>query len=364
MRRSSFRQTTYEIQILEQSLRRSCMKLSIQIPCFNEESTLPSVLADLPKDVPGIDQIEILVIDDGSQDRTAEVAREHGVEHVVQHAANFGLARTFETGIRESLKRGADVIVNTDGDHQYSGSGIPSLVKPIVDGQADFVIGARPIREIEHFSPLKKLLQWMGSFVVRTVSGTDVPDAPSGFRAISRDAAMRLSSFGIFTYTLETLIQAGLSNLRVVSVPIGVNKPTRPSRLFRSQSSYIVRSITTILRTYVIYKPTTLFNVLAIIFGSLAALLSVRYLYFRVIGEGDGHVQSVIIAGVFAVCTVFMVSLGVTAHLLGINRRMLEEIRYRMRVNELDHVPNRENLAADENGQLAPSQDLIHGNNG
>jgi len=304
------------------------LKLIIQIPCLNEEATLPATLAELPRELPGVERVEWMVIDDGSTDRTVEVARENGVDHVVRMAGNQGLARAFMAGLAAAVDRGADVIVNTDADNQYHAGDIRELVAPILAGKADIVVGARPISAIRHFSPVKRLLQKLGSFVVRTLSGTAVRDAPSGFRAITRDAAMRLNVFSRYTYTLETIIQAGHSNLRILDVPIRVNGPTRPSRLVRSIPSYVRRSILDLLATYLIYHPTRIFNTLGILFLAPAFLLAARYLYYAAVGEGTGHVQSVIASGVLAMCGVFMLAIGIVAHLLAVNRRLLEEVRY------------------------------------
>ena len=293
---------------------RKPLKLVIQVPCFNEQQTLPRTLAALPRRVEGFDAVEILVIDDGSGDDTAAVAR--------------SLAAAFMTGLETALELGADVIVNTDADDQYPGGDLPALVRPILDGDADIVIGARPIDSIRHFSPLKRLLQQLGSRVVRALSRTAVSDAPSGFRAMTRDAALRLNVFTGYTYTLETIIQAGLSNLRVANVPIGVNAPTRPSRLIRSTAGYLWRSARTLFSVYLIYRPIRLFGLLAFAFLTPGALLALRYLYFFWIGEGRGHVQSVVVGGALVVCGIFMLAIATVAHLLAINRRLLEELRY------------------------------------
>lgn len=324
------------------------MKLIIQIPCYNEEATLPETVAELPREIPGFDSVEYLIIDDGSTDRTVEVARECGVHHVVSLNGNHGLATGFMTGLMAAIERGADVIVNTDADNQYCAGDISKLVAPILANRADIVIGARPIQTIQHFSPIKRYLQRLGSRVVRALSRTSVEDAPSGFRAMTRDAALRLNVFNSYTYTLETIIQAGRSNLRVVNVPIRVNGPTRPSRLMRSVTQYIRRSILTMLSVYLIYRPTKIFNVLAGVFLVPALVLALRYLYLAfLIGNGKGHVQSVIASGVLAVCGVFMLAMGVVAHLLAINRRLLEEVRY------LSRARRRDERAADESSPRA-----------
>ncbi|HEX9734959.1 MAG TPA: glycosyltransferase family 2 protein [Thermoanaerobaculia bacterium] len=304
------------------------MKVVIQIPCFNEEETLPATLAALPRELAGVDRVEWIVIDDGSADRTAEVARAHGVDHVVRMNGNQGLARAFMAGLVAAVERGADVIVNTDADNQYRADDIPELIRPLTAGEADIVIGARPIAAIRHFSATKRALQRIGSGVVRRLSGTRIRDAPSGFRAFTRDAALRLNVFSSYTYTLETIVQAGHSNLRVVDVPVRVNPPTRRSRLIRSIPVYLRRSVADLLSTYLVYHPTKLFNVLGLLFLIPGLALAVRYLVLASMGQGTGHVQSVIASGVLAICGVFMLAIGVVARLLGVNRRLLEEIRY------------------------------------
>ncbi len=304
------------------------MKVIIQIPCLNEEATLPATLADLPRKIDGVDRVEWLVIDDGSTDRTVEVARAHGVDHVVRMNGNQGLARAFMAGLVAAAELGTDVIVNTDADNQYCADDIPRLIAPILAGEADIVVGSRPIGAIRHFSATKRLLQRLGSGVVRRVSGTEVRDAPSGFRAFTTDAALRLNVFSSYTYTLETIIQAGRRNLRIVDVPVRVNEPTRPSRLIRSVPAYLRRSFVDILRTYLIYRPTPIFGALAALFFVPSFVLAVRYLLYAAAGEGKGHVQSVIASGVLGICAVFMLAIGVVAHLLAVNRRLLEEIRY------------------------------------
>lgn len=303
------------------------MKLIIQIPCLNEEETLPIALADLPKELPGIDEIEILVIDDGSTDRTVDVARAHGVHHIVGFSRNKGLARGFMLGIQSCLERGADIIVNTDADNQYHGEDIVRLVTPIVEGSADVVIGARPISTVKHFSLTKKMLQKMGSAVVKLVSGTQVQDAPSGFRAFSRDAALRLNVFSKYTYTLETIIQAGQKNMTIVSVPIRVNDDLRPSRLVRSITSYVRRSITTIVRMFVVYRPFRFFMLVGGVIFAAGFAVGARFVYWYLQGKGGGMIQSLILAAVLLMMGFHTMLLGFVADLLAVNRKLLEELQ-------------------------------------
>lgn len=303
------------------------MKLIIQIPCYNEEEHLPQTLRDLPREVEGFDEVEIMVVDDGSTDRTAAVAREHGASVLSMHG-NRGYGRAWMSGLIEAVERGADVVVNTDGDNQYRGSDVATLVGPILDGRADIVVGERPVMEIEHWSPLKKLLQRLGSRVVRRLSGTEVADAPSGYRAMTRDAATRLNLFNHWSPSLETLIQAGRSNLRVVNVPIGVNGPTRPSRLMKSMSHYIRRNGLNMLSAYVIYAPQRLFGLVALLFLVPSLFLAIRYLVLVYALGSTGHIQSVVVGAALFLCGVFTAMIGIVAHLLAINRRLLEELRY------------------------------------
>jgi glycosyltransferase involved in cell wall biosynthesis len=303
------------------------MKLFIQIPCHNEERSLPVAFAALPKELPGVSSIETLVIDDGSRDRTAAVARELGVTHVVGFSRNQGLAKAFMLGIRSCLERGADIIVNTDADNQYDARDIPALIQPILDGRAEIVVGARPIATVEHFSPVKKLLQRIGSGVVARVSGTRVADAPSGFRAFTREAAARLNVFSDYTYTLETIIQAGQKNMSIVSVPVRVNADLRPSRLVRSIFSYVRRSMVTILRILIIYRPVAFFLSMGALLFLGGAALGVRFLYLRYWAEmGTGHVQSLILAAVLMIFGFQTGLLAFIADLLSVNRRLLEEL--------------------------------------
>ena len=305
------------------------MKLIIQIPCFNEETSLPVALADLPKQVDGFDAVEWLIIDDGSSDNTADVARENGVHHVVRHVHNQGLARAFMTGLEACLDRGADVIVNTDADNQYQAEDIQKLVNPILAQEAAMVIGARPISDTRHFSAMKKMLQKLGSWVVRVVSGTRIQDAPSGFRAISRDAASKLMVFNEYTYTLETIIQAGQKNIPVVSVPIRTNEDLRPSRLVRSMPSYIAKSVMTIVRIFIIYRPFRFFMTIGVIIFSAGVLLGLRFLWFYFTGDGSGKIQSLILASVLLGMGFQTILIAFVADLLAANRKLLEENRQR-----------------------------------
>lgn len=306
------------------------MKLIIQIPCLNEEDTLAIAIGELPRQVAGFDSVEWLVIDDGSADSTAALAKRLGVDHVVRHPVNRGLATAFMTGLEACLQLGADVIVNTDADNQYQALDIPKLTQPILSGEADMVIGARPIDTTEHFSWIKKRLQYFGSWAVRMASKTDVADAPSGFRAISREAAMRLNVFNAYTYTLETIIQAGLSNLRVLSVPIRTNADLRPSRLVKSIPSYVRRSLVTILRVVFIYRPLKVFVSLGTAMILAGTVIGLRFLYYYLQGNGDGHIQSVILASLCIMLGAMSWMLGVISELIAVNRKLLEKINWRI----------------------------------
>lgn len=311
------------------------MKVIIQIPCFNEADSLPITLPLLPRSVAGCEHVEWLVIDDGSSDETATVARRLGVDHVVRHPLNRGLAAAFMTGLDTATRLGADIIVNTDADNQYDARDIASLVTPIVEGRAEFVIGARPIDDTSHFSWLKRHLQKFGSRVVRIASHTDVADAPSGFRAMTRDVALRLNVFNAYTYTLETIIQAGRSNIRVVSVPVRTNPDLRPSRLVRSTGNYVLRSLATILRIFATYRPMLLFWLLGSIFIAVGTSIGVRFLIYYLQGDGNGHVQSVIFSALCLTIGFLMLVLGFLADLMATNRRLLERIEWRLRHLEL-----------------------------
>lgn len=311
------------------------MKLIIQIPCYNEEQTLPLTLADLPREVPGIDTVEWLVIDDGSTDRTIEVARRHGVDHVVKLTNNKGLAAGFQAGIDAALKLGADVIVNTDADNQYDGRDIPKLVAPIVAGDADMVVGDRQVETIEHFSPLKKLLQKLGSWVVRQASSTTVPDTTSGFRAYNREAAIQIQVVSKFTYTLETIIQAGKLLVAVDHVPIRTNEKTRESRLFPSMGAYVRRNAISIFRIYAQYEPLKVFWGGAIVVGVAALAVWTRFLVSWIEGEGAGHVQSLILGAVLFIAAMLLAALGVIGDLLAAQRMLSQRTFERVRRIEL-----------------------------
>ncbi|MDE7199445.1 MAG: glycosyltransferase family 2 protein [Lachnospiraceae bacterium] len=312
------------------------MKLIIQIPCYNEEETLEVALNALPEQIDGIDEIEYLIINDGSKDKTVEVARAWGVHHVVSFRRNKGLACGFMAGIDEALKQGADIIVNTDADNQYCGDDIEKLVMPILEERADIVIGARPIDSISHFSFLKKKLQHLGSWFVRVASNTDIPDAPSGFRAMSRDAAMRLHVINEYTYTLETIIQAGREKMAIISVPIRTNAELRPSRLFHSMGSYIKKSALTIIRAFMMYMPLKFFGIVGTIPFTLGFLLGVRYLILLAADPHAGHVQSLILAAILLLIGVQTFIIGLHADIMAANRKMIEEIKYHVKKMEYD----------------------------
>lgn len=303
------------------------MKLIIQIPCYNEAETLAVALAALPRSVPGFDKVEWLVIDDGSSDQTVKVALQNGVDHVVRHTRNCGLARAFMTGLQACTRLGADVIVNTDADNQYCADDIPALTTPILTGQADIVVGARPIESIEHFSPIKKLLQKLGSWVVRVASRTSIPDAPSGFRAISREAAQHLVVFNEYTYTLETIIQAGQKHFQVESVPVRVNRDLRPSRLVSSIPAYVRKSIFTIVRMFVVYRPFRFFMAVGSLLFLGGVAIGCRFLYYWMQGAGSGKVQSLILAAVLLMMGFHTMLLAFVTDLLSVNRRLLEELQ-------------------------------------
>jgi glycosyltransferase involved in cell wall biosynthesis len=314
-------------------------KLIIQIPCLNEADTLAATLRDLPRQIPGIDRVEVLVIDDGSTDRTVDVARSGGVDHIVSLRKRRGLAVAFTTGIDLSLKLGADFIVNTDGDNQYAGDDIPALVAPLVSGEADVVIGDRNVAALEHLSWTRKRLQGLGSWVVRQVSNTRVPDTTSGFRAYTREAALRMNIVSEFTYTLESIIQAGKKRMAIVHVPIRSNARTRPSRLFDSVWVYIKRSMSTIVRIYTMYEPFKVFTTIGLLTFAPGFAISLRFLYFYLNNEGSGHVQSLLLAAVLMIVGFQVLLIGLVADVISANRKLLEDLLYRVRSIELNIGP-------------------------
>ena len=312
------------------------MKLIIQIPCYNEAETLEIALNDLPKKIDGIDEIEYLIINDGSKDNTVQVAKDWGVHYVVNFKKNKGLAKGFMAGIDACLRNGADIIVNTDVDNQYNGEDIEKLVRPILEEKADIVIGERPIDDTEHFSPLKKKLQHFGSWTVRVASKTDIPDAPSGFRAYSRDAAMRLNVTNEYMYTLETIIQAGRNKIAMESVPIRTNPELRKSRLFSSMFGYVKRSMVTIVRSFMMYKPLRFFTLIGGIFLLIGLALGIRFLVYFCMGAGTGHIQSLILASTLSMMGFMTVIIGLQADVIAGNRKLLEDIHYHVRKLDYD----------------------------
>jgi glycosyltransferase involved in cell wall biosynthesis len=322
------------------------MRLIIQIPCFNEAETLPAVLNQLPRQIPGVRQIEILVIDDGSSDHTATVARQLGVDHIIRHPYNRGLAAAFQTGLEAGLRLKADIIVNTDGDNQYPGDQIPRLIAPILAGKADLVIGDRQTQAIAHFSPLKRILQKWGSWVVELAAGVHVPDATSGFRAFSREAALRLTVLTRYTYTLETVIQANRKGLAVAHVPIEVNPPVRDSRLIKSTWSYVQRSAVTIIRLYALYEPLRTFIYLSLPFLLAGVLLLGRFAWLYAAGltiGGARYVQSVAMGGTLLTVGFLLIVLGILGDLIAANRMLIEETLYRLKRQELNTMTQHNN---------------------
>jgi len=312
------------------------VKLVVQIPCYNEEETLPVTLMDIPRTFRGVDEVEILIIDDGSVDKTVDVAMQEGVNHIVRLRSHKGLAEGFSAGIDACLQLGADIIVNTDADNQYQGKDIQKLIDPIISGEADMVVGDRNIDEIRHFSFIKRRLQRLGSWLVRQVSGTRIPDVTSGFRAFSRDAALRLNVISRFTYTLETIIQAGKKNMAVTHVPVRTNEKLRPSRLFSSIPSYIKRSLATIVNIYTLYEPLKIFLYIGGTIFGVGFIIALRFLYFYFIQNTAGHVQSLILSAIFMMIGFQVIILGLVANLIGSNRRLLEDALYRIKKIELN----------------------------
>lgn len=321
------------------------MKLIIQIPCYNEAETLEVALNDLPKHIDGIDEIEYLIINDGSKDNTVEVAKNWGVNYIVSFKHNKGLAKGFMAGLDASLRCGADIIVNTDADNQYCGEDIAKIVEPIIKGQADIVIGARPIDDTAHFSFVKKKLQHFGSWVVRRASKTDIPDAPSGFRAYSREAALRLNVVNEYTYTLEQIVQAGRSKIPMTSVPIRTNGELRPSRLFHSMMGYVKRSMVTIVRAYLLYKPFKFFTMLSLVPLVCGLALGIRFLVIFANGSGSGNVQSLILCSLLIMIAALIWVVGLLADVIAANRKILEDVQRRVR--EIDYTVNPDKFSED-----------------
>ena len=307
------------------------MKLVIQIPCFNEENTLKTTLDAIPKSFCAIDEVEILIIDDGSNDNTSKVALDWGVSKVVSFKKNLGLARAFACGLNSALAMNADIIVNLDADNQYCADDIQKLIDPILEKKADIVIGSRPIENIKHFSPVKKMLQKLGSFVMKKVSGVNVDDAPSGFRAFSSYAARQINIFDNYTYTLETIIQAQRKGLSIVCVPIRVNDELRPSRLVKNNIDYIRRSIFTMLRMLIIYRPFRFFAFVGSLVFFVSIILALRFLYFYLTGDGSGHIQSLILCAILAIVSFLCALLAIISDLLAINRKLLEDVQFMIR---------------------------------
>lgn len=319
------------------------MKLLIQIPCYNEAETLEIALNALPKRIDGIDEIEYLIIDDGCTDNTVEVARNWGVHHIVSFTRNKGLAKGFMAGLDACLRSGADIIVNTDADNQYCADDIPKLIQPILEHKADIVIGERPIDETEHFSFLKKKLQHLGSWVVRKASHTDIPDAPSGFRAFSREAAMRINVINDYTYTLETIVQAGRNKMAIVSVPIRTNPELRKSRLFHSMFGYIKKSVLTIFRALMMYKPLYCFTLVAAVPSTIGIIIGIRFMIYYFAGKGNGHTQSLMLACTLLIIGFITFVIGMLADVISANRKILEDTQYHVKKMEYDKIVVEEN---------------------
>ncbi|MGH7237006.1 MAG: glycosyltransferase family 2 protein [Candidatus Saccharimonadales bacterium] len=312
------------------------MKLIVQIPCYNEEQTLLAVLESIPKKIKGVDSLEILIIDDGSTDKTVAVAKKFGIRHIIYHRRNMGLARSFQDGVNLALELGADILVNTDGDNQYPQAKIPDLIQPILAGQAEIVVADRQTAKIADFSPLKKCLQLFGSYIVNKAAGTNLPDAASGFRAYSRLSLLRLNTITQFSYCMETIIQAGNKRLAIVSIPITANPKTRPSRLFKNMWQHVFKSMTAIVRAYIMYKPRVIFSSLSTFFLVIGLVPFVRYLVFAVEHDADGHLQSLLVGAVFLFIAFLLMVLGIVADLIHINRILLEEMLERTKINQLN----------------------------
>ncbi|SFC61599.1 glycosyltransferase family 2 protein [Butyrivibrio sp. YAB3001] len=323
------------------------MKLIIQIPCYNEAKTLEVALNHLPKHIDGIDTIEYLIINDGSKDNTVEVAKKWGVQHIVNFKQNQGLAKGFIAGLDGCLRCGADIIVNTDADDQYNGEDIEKIVRPILNGEADIVIGARPIDQTEHFSFIKKKLQHLGSWTVRKASKSDIPDAPSGFRAFSRDAAMKLNVVNDYTYTLETIVQAGREKIPMTSVPIRTNGELRPSRLFHSIWGYVKKSMLTIIRAFVMYKPLMAFSLISLPFTLIGLGIGIRFLVYMANGSSSGHIQSLILGCTLIIMGFLVFVMGLMADTIAANRRILQDVQYHVKRIEYDRTHMNRNSSDD-----------------
>jgi len=316
------------------------LKLIIQIPCYNEEQTLPETIGDLPNEIEGVHIIETLIIDDGSTDRTVEVAKELGVNHIIQNTNNRGLARSFRKGLDACLSFGADIIVNTDGDNQYAGWDIPKLVQPIIDGKAEIVIGDRQTHKLKNFSAFKRFLQKLGSMVVRQLSDTDIPDVVSGFRAISRDAALKLNIISPYSYTIEMVIQAGKKSMAITHVPISINPKTRESRLFKSIPSFVGQQLSSMIRMYSMYQPLRVFFYIGLTLVVIGAIPIIRFLYFYFTAGGAGHLQSLVLGGVLLIIGFLTFMIGLVADLISFNRQLTEIILEKIRKIELMSIKN------------------------
>ncbi|MCB2214099.1 glycosyltransferase family 2 protein [bacterium] len=324
------------------------MKLIIQIPCYNEADVLPETLAQLPRTLPGFDSVEVLIVDDGSEDATIEVARKAGADHVIGLDRHQGLAQAYTKGLDAALSLGADVIVNTDADNQYPAEAIEKLVQPILAGEAEMVIGDRGVGSVAHFSPIKRRLQRVGSRVVSATAGFRIPDATSGFRAITRDVAMETMVLSNYSYTLETLIQAGANRVKVVFIPIKTNPPMRPSRLFRSVRNYVMNSTKTIIRSFAMYRAFRIFTWLSFILLVVGLILGGRFLVFFIQGEGDGHIQSLILTAVLLIVGFLTFLIGLIADLVSFNRKILEEILFRLRRHDADAASGKHTIIDDD----------------
>ncbi len=311
------------------------MKLIIQIPCYNEEEIIAQTISDLPEKIEGIDEILILLINDGCKDKTVEIAEKYGVKHFVNFQTNRGLAKAFSAGLTKALELGADIIVNTDADNQYCADDIQNLVKPILEKKADIVVGTRPVEEIKHFSITKKVLQKLGSWVMRIISSTDIQDAPSGFRAFSRDAALKINVFDNYTYTLETIIQARAKGLKIACVPVRVNPELRKSKLMKNMFDYIRRSSFTMMRMFIVYRPFRFFAIIGSMFLLSGFLIGARFLHFYFNAQGSGHIQSLILSAILILTGVQTCLIAVLAELQSINRKIIEDVQTRVKKMEL-----------------------------